>query len=147
MKYPELSPSDDKLLVGWLDNKNDYQTGSTPIGLLDIIFDLCKTSRYEVFRSMTPCQICYSTMESIREATFSGCGIEKYAVHSKSGERILLGSSTIIFQFEDRKYVAPDLIWHYISEHNYLPPKEFINAVYEKKKSKWSKIKGLFIRT
>jgi hypothetical protein len=30
---------------------------------------------------------------------------------------------------EDRLYVAPELIVHYIEEHDYCPPEEFIKAV------------------
>ena len=26
-------------------------------------------------------------------------------------------------------YAAPDLIYHYVKEHRYLPPTDFINAV------------------
>ena len=41
------------------------------------------------------------------------------------------GSNRIILQVEDthKYYDVPDMIVHYIEEHNYLPPQEFIDFI------------------
>ena len=46
------------------------------------------------------------------------------------GNLLTLGSAEIRVQGVDgTRYPAPGLICHYIKEHNYLPPQEFIDAV------------------
>jgi len=46
------------------------------------------------------------------------------------GKSLTLGSAEIeIADKQGNVYVAPDLIFHYIADHQYLPPQEFIVAV------------------
>jgi hypothetical protein len=46
------------------------------------------------------------------------------------GKTLMLGSAEIqVAGKGDRIYVAPDLIYHYIAVHQYLPPAEFLDAV------------------
>jgi hypothetical protein len=46
-------------------------------------------------------------------------------------KKILLGSAEIWVPALGQAviYAAPDLIYHYVKEHRYLPPADFINAV------------------
>jgi len=39
------------------------------------------------------------------------------------------GSHEIMVRYNNKIYMAPELIVHYIEEHNYQPPEEYINAV------------------
>jgi hypothetical protein len=39
------------------------------------------------------------------------------------------GSREVLIPTADCVYIAPDLILHYITAHNYRPPDEFIKAV------------------
>jgi len=49
---------------------------------------------------------------------------------SLDGKELLLGSAEIeIKDPSGQLYVVPDLIYHYITEHQYLPPPEFVRAV------------------
>jgi hypothetical protein len=44
--------------------------------------------------------------------------------------RLLLGSAEIrVFSNEGRIYAAPNLLFHYVCEHHYRPPKEFVQAL------------------
>ena len=40
-----------------------------------------------------------------------------------------LGATTILIAYENKVYVCPALITHYIEDHSYLPPPKFIEAV------------------
>ena len=44
---------------------------------------------------------------------------------------IYLGHAEVWVPSPDQRltYAAPDLIWHYVTAHGYLPPKEFQEAV------------------
>lgn len=45
-------------------------------------------------------------------------------------EGLILGSAEIEVEDDHGKiYVAPDLLYHYITGHHYLPPRQFIEAV------------------
>lgn len=46
------------------------------------------------------------------------------------GEHILLGTAEIrVFGADGQIYAAPDMLVHYIADHGYLPPREFLDAV------------------
>ena len=45
------------------------------------------------------------------------------------GEELVLGSAEIRVLGDENIYAAPDLILHFITEHNYRPPQEFIDVV------------------
>lgn len=52
-------------------------------------------------------------------------------VDGPDGENLRLGYSVIMVFGDERTYAAPDLIWHYLFEHGYRPPAEFVTAVLE----------------
>lgn len=127
--------------IGWLGRDNlDFKTGSVPVGFLDNLYDICVSSQVEEFRSTRPCQICYPDMKSLREATFSDAGSEINAVHS-NGSEYMLGSANVLIQGAEKCFISPDLIWHFVKKHSYLPPEEFISAVMSKKRE--TKEKGV----
>jgi hypothetical protein len=55
-----------------------------------------------------------------------GFGVEVF----RHDNRIWLGNAEIRVEANDgRAYAAPTLIYHYVSEHDYDPPKEFVEAL------------------
>jgi hypothetical protein len=100
--------------VGWLDRKHKY-----PIGSVDSVAlkNLVKILNYRVQRTRGYhlCNLC--NVENVKQGhpMFSGYdfGSSEIRVFSKNGD----------------VYAAPDLILHYIVEHNYLPPKAFVDAL------------------
>ena len=49
---------------------------------------------------------------------------------TSNGKSINLGSAEIrVISKNDKIYASPNLIFHYIVNHQYLPPPEFIDAV------------------
>ena len=53
-----------------------------------------------------------------------------HGLHPDTGERISLGHAEIyVFGEEGKVYVAPTLIFHYVTVHQYKPPIEFVQAL------------------
>lgn len=45
-------------------------------------------------------------------------------------QKIPLGSAEVrVIDSGGQVLIAPDLVYHYVADHHYLPPKEFIEAV------------------
>ena len=90
--------------VSWLENKKSFTTGSIP---KDVYFKLCEMSKnpwmFSMFLGMHECDICQ----------FEG----------------KMGSRNIFIPHNGKIYACPELITHYINDHFYLPPEEFIEAV------------------
>lgn len=113
MWYEDLSECDyfgedySKILkaVGWLENGRDFVTGTIP---KDVYSKLCEFSKnpwtFAVFAGPHECDLCQ----------FGG----------------QFGISNIFIPHNGKIYVCPELITHYINNHFYLPPREFIEAVY-----------------
>lgn len=125
MYYPELSPycyfeskRDPNLLnVGWLETPHPFPKKKAPEELLDALFEKCLQSVVAT-RGVHECQF---------------CGVPTFGVEvSRHGRRIFLGNAEIRVEGKDGKvYAAPNLIYHYVSEHDYDPPKEFVEALLE----------------
>ena len=98
------------LAVGWLTQKHPFATGKVPGKFLARLV-LHSQPQHRVFAVPTPqrCRLCGET------------------VMLSDGDR--LGSAELRIIGETEIYATPDLIYHYVTEHNYLPPDEFIDAV------------------
>ena len=112
-RYVEPEPSKN---VGWLDGKHAFTTGDMdPV----LIGRLTKLTRYSVrsARGVFFCEICISP------STVS---------HLIGDELCALGTAEIrVFGNDGSSYAAPNLLVHYILEHNYKPPDEFLTALAE----------------
>jgi len=140
MKYDDLSiyeiseeseKNDPLYCVGWIGRGENMPVGEVPDLFLDKLYGLCNSNIFEKYRSATPCLICFPNMKKMREAMFNVGGIEAYASHSEKNEKILLGSSILLIEGKAENYICPDLLWHYVSDHNYKPPQKFIDAVFD----------------
>ena len=117
-----MNPTKPVVNVGWLDEYHSFPRGAVPDLFLDRLKELvCCESRNETlgfhaspFVEMHPNQF-YNV----------GCNV---AV-SHCGRQILLGSAEIHVEGPLKIYGAPDLIYHYVYDCQYLPPNEFIDAV------------------
>jgi len=94
--------------IGWLDNTHPFPTGicANPFLLkLRKFADRCTESTqsmgWGVFAGFHRCDLCRNS-----------CGTYNFAVPAG-----------------DLLYVAPELIVHYIAEHDYFPPEEFVAAI------------------
>lgn len=123
MYYPEFSAYDalgeysilGTVRIGWLDKKYDFTTGDTSYDFKNRLFSLCHNS-VRTTRGFHQCQFCdLPPYEPI--------------VEEWHGEKIWLGSAEIRVFCQDKTYASPNLVFHYVVEHDYCPPEEFIEAV------------------
>ncbi|WP_162907611.1 hypothetical protein [Allorhizocola rhizosphaerae] len=108
------------LCVGWLEAGHEYPIGPTPPRFVARLGKLCaerKTAQTRGFHRCTfkPCDKLphwppLSTMINDRE--------------------VFLGSAEIrVSAGKGISFAAPDLIYHYVVDHGYKPPAQFVEAV------------------
>lgn len=113
MWYEDLTECDyfaeqfsvNRIAVGWLENGKPYEKGETSKKVVEKIHEFIKTSgMYVYFLGYHKCDFCdFINVE--------------------------LGAATILIAYKKKVYICPALIVHYIENHQYLPPTEFIEAV------------------
>jgi|SRR5215469_2784634 len=102
------------LNVGWLERCATYTKGVVGPDLLAKLLALCKfpVNRY---RGSHGCHFCE----------------ERPARITDSGREFWLGDGEIRVSAKDKRvtYVAPNLIYHYVVAHQYMPPEVFLEAL------------------
>lgn len=103
--------------IGWLDKDNSFSTGIVSEEFINKLWlylrvDLMISRGYHV------CNLCKNPNKEVFVANYNG-------------ETLKLGFAEIRVLSEDSNiiYASPDLIYHYILDHGYKPPEEFIQAV------------------
>lgn len=122
MYYKDLTKynymkKEDSLNIGWLEKGHSINTGDVSE---EFIEKLWKYLRYpvNVCRGFHVCDFCIKL------------GRESVPIVEFKGEKREAGYYEIRVWGKDRKvYAAPSLIFHYILQHGYKPPQEFIDAV------------------
>ena len=110
-------PDQNLLNVGWLEKGYEYPQGSVEPEVLSLILMLASKSPTRRSRGFHVCPFCSNNSFGL-------------PVIDTSGKRLLLGSAEIRVKGKgDLTYACPDLIYHYISVHSYLPPQEFIDSL------------------
>jgi hypothetical protein len=113
--------------VGWLDGVHPFPKGNVNSQLIEKM-KLLATKPVELYRGKHICEVC-SQPKDLIETYFPEKGkvdaksqwVKWTAQRSSNGE-IRVASDGII-------YAAPVLIVHYIEEHGYLPPTQFLEAI------------------
>jgi hypothetical protein len=106
--FPDLSPyvyaqsEADTLNIGWLDHLHPFPTGAVPEALLRRLPLFHTTLVWNIFFGAHTCELCGNV--------------------SKIAEIRVFGTSPVV-------YAAPSMLMHYLVDHSYRPPDEFINAV------------------
>jgi hypothetical protein len=125
MYYSDLSPYQSlveagdplSLNVGWLDGVHDYMQGDVPDSFLELLLAYCHIPVHPM-RGYHRCELC-------NEPAY------RFQVPLTKGD-LYLGSAEIrVFNNKGVVYAAPNLIYHYVADHHYRPPEEFIKAVLE----------------
>lgn len=113
--HPEFQRPGTKA-VGWLDQGHDFQTALPSEVLLGVLWEFCKTSVAQM-RGVHTCPFCQDpTANEVQ----------------RGGKCLLLGTSEIrVFSRDGNVYAAPTLMYHYVADHHYRPPAEFVNALFE----------------
>ena len=121
MYFKDLStvsekPSQELITVGWLDSQHPFSKGVSDEAFLDALFRACLTPLNPT-RGFHRCEFC---RPSRNEAVIA----------ERGGEKIYLGNAEIRIPHGDgRFFAAPNLIFHYVEQHSYLPPLEFVRSV------------------
>ena len=121
MYYPDLSayrydadPAE-ILAVGWLDAEHPFETGEVDECLLRTLERLTLKPVNQT-RGFHQCELCATPPFGLPVRI--------------AGEERTLGSADIEVRGGDgRVFCAPDLLLHYIWDHQYLPPEEFLEAL------------------
>jgi hypothetical protein len=123
--HPDLSPfssiikhiHDIPLVsIGWLDSSQAFVQGETSDLFRDKLLALCANHHPVIIHlGYHLCQFCPGPAH-IMPIKYKG--------------RVSYPGNSYIFVLGQKIiYVAPNLLYHYVVAHNYLPPKEFIEAV------------------
>lgn len=104
-----------ELAVGWLDKEHSFTKGTVPDSFLERLWVFCRIPE-ALSMGIHECEFCQESSSRL--------------VIQRGDEKIQPGSGVIlVFKNKDTAYLAPDLIYHYIVDHGYMPPQEFISAV------------------
>jgi hypothetical protein len=111
--------------VGWLDGVHPFPTGKVDRLLIEKIRLLARNP-VELYRGLHLCEIC-KPPDVIRflpnkKVIDPDCAWARWAKERSSNGEIRVYGDQIVF-------AAPVLVVHYIEEHGYLPPAEFLGAV------------------
>lgn len=102
------------LNIGWLERSHEFKKKPPTEEFLNFLWDFCSISVARS-RGFHFCDICVQSDLVIVE---------------RSGKSLILGGAEIrAFSKSGRIYAAPNLIYHYVYTHHYLPPAEFIEAI------------------
>lgn len=102
--------------VGWLDCEFPYPQGPVQDDFLAKLWTFTRLNLIRM-RGFHTCNLCSLKKPSTLSIT-------------REGETLHLGTAEIrVFGEDGMIYAAPNMIYHYIKEHSYKPPDEFINAV------------------
>lgn len=105
--------------VGWLESEEHYEEGEVPEGFIDALVDLVENEPRMRTRGWQECRLPHAGHKESYPIVFSG-----------GGQNLILGDAEVRVVAESGLWmIAPNLILHYVSEHSYRPPAEFIEAV------------------
>jgi len=104
--------------IGWLDARHEFVVGDVPQDFVDALFDHCCLQPVRKLMGNHECGICISK------------GMSPQSIFSHNGKQAILGDAEIEIPFgRSRLFVAPTLIFHYVRDHAYRPPDDFVKAV------------------
>lgn len=107
-------PCESVVAIGWLDPQFPFPTGQVTERALDAIGQCCLRPSRKT-RGYHTCKFCSDSPLWGIEVCIRGFDIR-------------LGSAEVQVDGRDCIFVAPDLIYHYVREHAYMPPAEFLAA-------------------
>ena len=113
---PCFEPGKKYVAIGWLEGV-PIPTGEVPVNFSDKLTCLVETRRANMMRGYHICTYCPDTDTEFVVETLEG-----RALHLGSAEIWVLGN-------DDTVFCAPNLIVHYVRDHGYKPPDDFVDAV------------------
>jgi hypothetical protein len=124
MYFPDLSPysfmgEEDPgavplLNVGWLDDQHDFATADPSEELLSLLLRACE-ARVGTTRGWHQCELCRADPP----------------ITVKWGKiQLSLGGAEIrVTGASGTRYASPDMVYHYVEVHHYVPPRDFVEGL------------------
>lgn len=107
------------LNVGWLSSSENFPQGNAPEGFLDALSELCVLHRRAATRGWHECNL-----------EHRGEKAGSIILQNGDGNVFRLGSAEVrVIDGDGRWLIAPNMVYHYVADHDYLPPKGFIEGV------------------
>jgi hypothetical protein len=116
-EYSYSANNEPMLNVGWLGREMAFETGNIDAEIWDELVRLA-SDPVNLMRGLHDCELCDVESPVRVQSDYSPKGFASLG----TGEIRVKGEN-------DRWYVAPTLLLHYIQSHHYLPPEGFIQAV------------------
>jgi hypothetical protein len=112
--------------VGWLDGTHPFPKGSVERRLIEKMKVLAEKP-VELYRGFHICELCEPSdveknTRSSRVVAYPNSSWAKWVARRSSNGEIRVTKGEVTF-------AAPVLIVHYIEEHRYLPPPQFLKAI------------------
>jgi hypothetical protein len=143
-------PGLEALNVGWLDANHEFQTAVPSEELLDALWHFIKTAPVLKMRGSHLCELCprdpdfpdrlrslqarmRDPADPLHHVPFGQIpwpeDARSRSVRVRRGDEQLTIGSAEIRVFGQRIYAAPTLIYHYVLEHHYQPPNDFVRGL------------------
>jgi len=108
------------LNIGWLDHVHPYEKSETPEDVIDLLWTFCNYSIAQA-RGFYLCDLSDCTLLSK----------DRWPLRVlRAGNVLKLGSAEIrVFGNDGLIYAAPNLVFHYVTAHQYKLPDRFIGAL------------------
>jgi hypothetical protein len=118
---PETVPENVRAVaVGWLDAHHPYNLGPAEADFVERLFEACRSHVSVQTRGWHRCGLCPALGEEHSPPTT--------ATHGQ--ETIIVGDTELRVIGRDGAWlIAPTLVIHYVTEHDYAPQPEFVEAV------------------
>lgn len=104
------------LNVGWIETDKPFLTGPVPPPFIEKLAWTCVFTREQQTRGLHECSLCPPMKYGFHHVTIEGV-------------KHVLGSAEIRVRGQQGRYAAPNLILHYVVEHGYRPPDDFIAGI------------------
>jgi hypothetical protein len=124
--FKDLTPysycgDEQSLNIGWLSGNEELVVGETSLEFREKLHNFCLDENLvNVMRGFQECEFC--------GLSWSEWG-RNHPIYGEHTELMSIGDGEIRVIGKGVVYAAPALIYHYVVEHHYKPPQEFIDAV------------------
>lgn len=108
------------LAIGWLDEAQPFARGAVSPEFVQRLRQLCRNGINRT-RGFHRCNLC--------PAQEGGAMRAPTVVRDASGEYFVGSAEIRVTTPSGARYAAPDMIIHYVEEHDYSPPADFVEAV------------------
>lgn len=134
------------LNVGWLGRQSEFPRGVASPLVLRAFRTCLRLASVNRVRGWRECELCWSSdseTHQIGRVSLSGTGLRQTTVDDL-GNGVLLGAAEIWLPAPaGGVFAAPDLLLHYVEQHDYVPPLGFVEAALAFRPGSWD-AQGIF---